>query len=407
MIPLLLNVAGLAIVTAYLLVAWVGGAIATWVGAVAVVALLAWAARLVVPSGRAPLIRVLCLVMAVAAGVTAWPTDGLMIIPVIPAVLWMTRSPEHSAAWGYSAALTAAALVAGTPILLAANGAHPPSVESIVSLELAVLIALLGGVNRRQARARDLAAAELVERTDAMRLQEARAATLTARQELARDMHDVLAHSLGALVIQLDAVEAQLEAGTTGAALTRLHDARAMAASGLAEARRAVETLRSGPDSGSSVRACDIAADLVELVDAHERLGGGIRFEQHGAQSDLPEPVAVALRRALQESLSNARKHAPGQPVDVCVWWQPDRVRIEVTNPLAPGGPRDVPVTASGSARLALAATGSGSGLAGMRERFGALPGGAVRSGARGGRFEVCAEAAIPAGPGEAGGDGT
>jgi signal transduction histidine kinase len=223
-----------------------------------------------------------------------------------------------------------------------------------------------------------------------MREEQAKASALAARQALARDMHDVLAHSLGGLVIQLDAVEAQLEAGKTDAALTRLHDARSMAASGLAEARRAVEALRSQTDATASVASADLAAQLIDLVDAHERLDGRIDFEQLGTPVDVTQSVATALRRALQESLSNARKHAPGEPVRVRISWHPHLVTLEVSNPV---GADASTAHSSGRGGVQLATTGSGRGLRGMRERFAELPGGRVESGVEDGRFAVRAQA--------------
>ena len=146
------------------------------------------------------------------------------------------------------------------------------------------------------------------------------------------------------------------------------------------------EALRSPSDAQGPVSSADLAAQLIDLVDAHERLGGRIDFEQLGTPVDVPDRVATALRRALQESLSNARKHAPGEPVQLRISWHPDRVALEVANAIPAA------TTARG---LELATTGSGKGLLGMRERFAELPGGTVETGMRDGRFEVRAEAAL------------
>nr|WP_277348453.1 histidine kinase [Planctomonas sp. JC2975] len=219
-----------------------------------------------------------------------------------------------------------------------------------------------------------------------MREEQAKASALAARQSLARDMHDVLAHSLGGLVIQLDAVEAQLEAGETDAALARLGDARAMAASGLAEARRAVEALRAAPDAAPSVSSTDLAASLIDLVDAHESMGGRIDFEQRGTPREVPDALATALRRALQESLSNARKHAPGEQVTVRIDWTATSVGLTVSNVVPAMAPAGV-----------LAVSGGRRGLAGMTERFDELPGGRVEATREGDAFVVRATASLGA----------
>jgi signal transduction histidine kinase len=437
---ILLNVLGMIVVAAYLLPQLFGGTIVLpqWTVPVpfAFGAVAAWIVMISVPPRLLAVSRACCLVMVVAGATAAWPTNGLLIVPVIAGILQISAL-EHPTWLPYAYALAAGGLVLVVPLIEAVGGGKGVTPEGILSLEFAVLVALLGGANRRQARARQVAAAELAERTVAMREEQAKASALTARQSLARDMHDVLAHSLGGLVIQLDAVEAQLEAGKTDAALGRLHDARSMAASGLAEARRAVEALRSPTDASVSVPPADLAAQLIDLVDAHERLGGRIDFEQLGTPIDVPDAVATALRRALQESLSNARKHAPGEPVTVRLDWGRARVRLTVTNPdpaasASSGGPYVLPDATQGSAVSAeraarhvsegaarddntavpdgasesvtravdLAATGGGRGLVGMRERFSDLAGGAVQVGRRDGLFTVRAEAALSDGRG-------
>lgn len=393
---ILLNIVGILVVAAYLTPQLINGTmvLTSWTLPLALASMLAWLGTIVLPPRLDKVAAVLYLVMVVAGATTAWSTNGLLIVPVIAGI--MQVSAGCNAPWlVYVYSLVAAGLVTVVPLVVAISGGSGVTIEGILSLEFAVVVALLGSVNRRQARARQTAAAELVEQAAAMREEQAKASALAARQTLARDMHDVLAHSLGGLVIQLDAVEAQLEAGKTDAALTRLHHARSMAASGLAEARRAVEALRSHTDAHATVESADLAAQLIDLVDAHERLDGRIDFEQLGTPVDVAEPVATALRRALQESLSNARKHAPGEPVRVRISWHPQRVALEVSNAVPALVSAEASPESAASGRLQLAASGSGRGLGGMRERFAELPGGAVRTGIDRGRFEVRAEAAL------------
>ncbi|MHA7985438.1 sensor histidine kinase [Rathayibacter sp. CAU 1779] len=383
-----LNATGLAVVTIYLIQQWIVGVIPFWTLPVSAVAVLAWLVALALPTKWWGAIRVFLFITTASAAVVAWPTNGLLIIPVIVGILGIS-SPTTEAPWlGYAFAAVAAVLVATTPIVAAINGEAGVTIQGVLSIEFAVLIALLGGINRRQSRARQAAATALAERTATMREEQARASALAARQSLARDMHDVLAHSLGGLVIQLDAVEAQLEAGETAAALVRLHDARSMAASGLAEARRAVEALRSAPDAAPSVSSTDLAASLIDLVDAHERLGGRIDFEQRGTPHDVPDVLATALRRALQESLSNARKHAPDEQVTVRIDWTATRVGLTVSNAV----PATIPTNP-------LATSGGGRGLAGMAERFDELPDGRVEAARDGDTFVVRATASLGAEP--------
>ncbi|MBN9613172.1 MAG: two-component sensor histidine kinase, partial [Actinobacteria bacterium] len=239
-----------------------------------------------------------------------------------------------------------------------------------------VLIALLAGTNRREVRARDAEAREAIRQAAVAREEQNRAQTLADRQQLAREIHDVLAHSLGGLVIQLDAAEAQFEAGAVDAVLARLRDARAMAADGLTEARHAVEALRTDPGAASpgdrapSVNGQQVAAAIAELAEAHTRLGSAVMLRSEGDASALSERTATALRRAAQESLSNARKHAPDAPVRMELVWSAGTVELSVRNPLE-----------AENRTSRLAGSGSGRGIAGMRERFATIPGGSVEAG--------------------------
>ena len=352
---LALNGVGIVAVSGYLIAERVRGELPAWTFPFAVAAIVAWLAVLLIPDTDRTilLLRILLLGMVVFGALTAWPTNGLMIVPAISALLVTTGSTGEPAWLGYVYALIAGGLVAAVPVVAAVTGSRDVTVEGILSLEFAVAIALLGGANRRQSAARQRASVALAESAASMHEEQARAAALAARQALARDLHDVLAHSLGGLVIQLDAVEAQLEAGKTDAALARLHDARSMAASGLSEARRAVEALRSPAEAGAPVDPAELASSLLDLVDAHESLGCRVDFVQVGDPHEVSDDLATALRRALQESLSNARKHAPAEPV---------RVRLD-----------------------------------GMRERFAQLPGGTVLARQVDEEFRVSVGAAVRA----------
>jgi signal transduction histidine kinase len=141
---------------------------------------------------------------------------------------------------------------------------------------------------------------------DAERAREehARAAALAERANAAREIHDILAHSLGALVLQLDALDAVLDAehpGPPSRADELLARARALAVEGLSEARQAVGTLRTDTPP--------LIDGLRQLVDAGAH-GGSLEIS--GTPRAISAEGAVALRRTAQEGLTNAAKHAPG-----------------------------------------------------------------------------------------------
>lgn len=372
-LALTLNVVGAGFV-AYSIVGSHSAQRPMWALVLGLIAVAAWVARsacAVLDARRTAL--VLGLVSAAAGAIVTPATDGVAVVPVIVAILVLVGDLRHPLALGIAVAVGSVTLIA--------VGALPfdTPVVAVLSELAGVLLAVFAGLSRRQFRRSEEQAALLREREATMREE-------AARITLARDLHDVLAHSLGGLVIQLDAVDALLEAGEAEPARRRVIEARRLAADGLADARRAVAALRD-PDAvvAAPVEPQAFAVSLADLIGAHRALSGAAALTATGSPRPLSAAQAVALRRALQEALSNARKHAPGQPVQADLAWQDDRVTLRITNPLT--GP---PTARTGAA---LARSGGGHGLEGMRERFAALPlGGTATAAAEGDRFAVTAE---------------
>ena len=319
-----------------------------WVWVFGAVALAAWAVREWAPSLR--VVVVAGAVMIAAGSVVVVPTDSLMIVPVIVGIVLLgsnLRVPVGTAA--------VAALAALVVVALTATVEHA-SVQFVLGVGGGLLLGVLIGFSRRQLRVTERQARR------AERDQQ-RAALLADRARAARDVHDVLAHSLGGLVLQLDAVEALLEAGRVDEATARAADARTLAADGLAEARRAVHALRddAAERPTSAVVAGDVpavtapvtapGAGLTALVDAHRSFGGEIVTQGDTALTDLDAAHRAAVVQVVREALSNARRHAPGRPVSLSVIRDGDAVDVVVANPLS----------------------GGGHGLLGMRERFAEL----------------------------------
>ncbi|WP_198676277.1 sensor histidine kinase [Kribbella monticola] len=226
-----------------------------------------------------------------------------------------------------------------------------------------VLIAF--GLNRRQAEVQALQTQQLLEQTRLAQREHARAAALDERGRLARELHDVLAHSLGALSVQLELAEALLDEGNdVPAALERVKRSRRLAVQGLVEARNAVAALRA-----DEVPALPEA--LAALVEQHRRdHGTEVVLRVDAPPSPAPD-VVVALLGAAREALTNAAKHAPGRPVDVRLDGR-QGARLTVRNAGATVGE-------------------NGFGLAGMRERL-ALVNGKLSAGPDGDDWLVVAE---------------
>ncbi|MFK4086433.1 sensor histidine kinase [Kribbella sp. NPDC020789] len=227
----------------------------------------------------------------------------------------------------------------------------------------AILIAF--GLNRRQYEVQVRQTRELLVQTRLAQSEQARAAALDERGRIARDLHDVLAHSLGALSVQLDVAEALLaERRDVDAALERVRRSRRLAVQGLAEARNAVAALRSD-DVPELAQALRMLADQQETD--HDV---PVRLTVTGIASKQESGVTVALLNAVREALTNAAKHAPGRAIEITLGYG-DGVRVEVRN--------------------AGATSGEGFGLTGMRERL-ALVGGTLAAGPDGDDWLVVAE---------------
>jgi signal transduction histidine kinase len=201
--------------------------------------------------------------------------------------------------------------------------------------------------------------AERAEADQARRVSEARAAE---RARIAREMHDVLAHRLsllatyaGALAYRPDAPPDQV---SRAAEVVRsgVHQA-------LDELREVIGVLRddSLPDLAAASRPLPGLPDLPELIG--ESRTAGMRIEMGGAAwsaAGLPDVAGRTAYRVVQEGLTNARKHAPGEPVTVTLGGGPGAgLDVSVVNPAGPA-----------SAGPTFPVPGSGTGLIGLTERL-------------------------------------
>jgi signal transduction histidine kinase len=241
----------------------------------------------------------------------------------------------------------------------------------------ALVVCWLAGLVRRQVEERAEQRELLLAETQLAREEQARAAALAERARIAREIHDVLAHALAALSVQLETADALLESGRTEQARATVARARQLTREGLAETRRAISALRGD--------ALPLPALLTALVEGYAAdTGAAAESAVEGSVRDLAPDVALALYRTAQEALTNVRKHAPGASVSVRLAFGTDDVRLTVTDSGAPPGP------AGGAV--------GGYGLTGLRERA-ELAGGTFSAGPSedsGWRVEVVLPVAAP-----------
>ncbi|MEV7045505.1 histidine kinase [Amycolatopsis sp. NPDC051061] len=197
-------------------------------------------------------------------------------------------------------------------------------------------------------RTKDQLTAEEEKRADA----QSRAAVAEERTRIARELHDVLAHSMS--VIVLNAEGAKLARHRDPEAVDRTLDTIGRTGrDALAELRRLLEVLHAGQAARSPQPSID---ELRELVD---QCGRAVALEVTGDPGGLTASAALQAYRIVQEALTNMIKHAPADATGrVEVAFEPEVVRIEVTNTGGQAPPAPAPALPS-----------SGRGLAGMRQR--------------------------------------
>ncbi|WP_062380271.1 sensor histidine kinase [Demequina pelophila] len=226
------------------------------------------------------------------------------------------------------------------------------------------------------ARQRQAAVAALEDRTRRLEIEAAQQAALGAaaeRERIAREMHDVIAHSLTVIVAQADGGRyvAERDPAAARGALAAIGDAARRA---LADTRSMLGVLRD-PQGGEAPLAPQAGVDgLADLLTQARSSGLDIVFEERGDAADVPGPVSLALYRAAQECITNVLRHAGVHaPARLALVWEPDRVTLEAVN--GPASRANAGISAGTGPSRTLATAGSGLGLAGMAERAASLGG--------------------------------
>jgi signal transduction histidine kinase len=298
----------------------------------------------------------LVLVSTALALTTLGPAVGLVVCAYTVA---MWYPPRQSLPW--LAGLAAAHAVGG--IALAASGADvrglptfwgvPAEDPSAMVFATAASFGIPAGFGWRvrRRRAHTAALTERAERLEAEREERDRAAAAEERRRIARELHDIAAHDLSAIVVQAGAADRLVERDSA-AARAILRDIRGQGRETLTALRQLVGILREDDAGGRSPQPG--LARVGDLLAVARAAGATVTLSVTGEARPLPALTDLAAYRVLQEALTNAGRHAPRAPVTVSITYQADAVRLVVTN-----GAAGVPGEA-----------GSGHGLAGMRERI-------------------------------------
>ena len=279
------------------------------------------AVTMVGPVDRTLLLTVvLGLIAGLSSAVAVQPGANGMVTLAAIALIDGGAEPRLTVGWA----------VLGAGVLGAEIGAMVTDASATVALTFPLLMVagLLMGLNRRSYRMQARQSEVLLAQAEELRAEQRRSAVLDERTRIAREIHDVLAHSLGALGIQIQAARALLtDHQDTDRAVDVLGVAQRMASDGLVETRRAVHALRTDTPP--------LAEELTKMAAAHEqRHGSTVTLTVAGGVLPLPPDQTLALVRTAHESLTNAAKHAPHRPVTVDLLYGDEDVTLTLTNPL-------------------------------------------------------------------------
>jgi signal transduction histidine kinase len=326
-------------------------AVAAWIG---------WRAFLW--AGRSPLVVVCLAVLSVTGGALGSLSAPAIVFIGVAALgatlLWRIQD----AAW---------IVVAGPAALLLSTPGAGTKVGVVVGGVAAALAGAVLGVSRRDTLESTRRAAAIEVTSARAEAEQARAELLAGRNHLARELHDVLAHTLSALSLQLEALRSMLSEDERPEIRTQLEASQRLVRESLDEARGAVLALRE---------------DAVPLEDQLAGLAAGsqVTFQVEGPARPLSPDVSLTLFRVTREALTNVIKHAPGATATVTLDYGVADVTVSIENGPGDGAPSS----------LSLADAGAGYGLQGIRERV-LLLGGSVEAGPQGSRWRV--EARVPA----------
>jgi signal transduction histidine kinase len=336
-------------------------------------ALLAWIAVDVRPRYRARGLPVALGAMAVAGGVAAVTSGSGQTLVAFACVAAFWAGSETDLPTSIAVA------VAGIVSIWVAGGIAGSNFGTMAGDPLLLAVCTMFGLQRRSYRVQAEQSATLLAQHEQLRAEQRRADVLDERTRIAREIHDVLAHSLGALGIQIQAAKAILtDHGDVDRAVEALTTAQRMAADGLTETRRAVHALR--------VDTLPLGEELAAVVDTHrQRYHVPVTLETSGMARALPPDATLALLRTAQEAMVNAAKHAPDQRVAVRLDYGENDVRLSVVNGLDGAG-----------ASIGRPGNTGGYGLTGMRERLRLLDG-TLRAGPKENDWTVTAELPLAA----------
>jgi len=353
--------------------------------AVALIAPLAWRREL--PAVSVAAVYTVALVHLARGQGFLMPADLAVLLALYSVTV-------HGPRWAHRVAIAGAAVGS---LVLAVSIAGTSSGDSTAGIwvfcsAVALAVWAFGLVRRARREAMD-ALVDRAHRLEIERDQQHQIATAAERSRIAREMHDIVAHSLSVIIAQSDGgrYAAQADPGAATRALGTISETGRAA---LADMRRLLGVLRptadgapavAGRPGGAVVVPQPAELDVESLVEQVRSSGLRVSLVRMGTPRQLPPGAGLTVYRICQEALTNVLKHAgPDPAVTVLVHWLPAGIGLEVSDD---------------GRGAAAESDGLGQGLLGMRERA-AMFGGTVTVGPRpGGGFRVRAQIPLPPAP--------
>jgi signal transduction histidine kinase len=295
------------------------------------------------------------------------PTTVFLIIAAVAFVQWLsnvqlagdvsllialyTVADERS----HRVAIGAAVILEGGAILATIRWTTSHSaLRTFTLLSGVVVAALVSGVYLQSRRAHVASLVERAERLEIERDQQLRLAAAAERARLAREMHDIIAHSLAIVIALVDGASAKLRRDPEQA-LDALQSVSDLSRQALDDTRRLLTVLRE--EGGSADRSPQPSiAQIAELIEQISTTGIAATLTVEGHASALASGPSLAAYRIVQEAITNSLKYAKGATaIEVTLLWAPNQLEISISD--------------NGRASPDHVAVGEGFGLTGMRER--------------------------------------
>jgi signal transduction histidine kinase len=317
---------------------------------------------------------VLAVVLLAAVAALLARREGPSVFYVVLALYSVVAVSSRRAALAIVAAVAAAIL---TAVIAGGGDQLVPSAIAGVAL---VLLAWLAGENTRASRVyasqQTERAAEKAAAAEAERSAQVRRALADERAEIARELHDIVAHAMSVIAVRSGVarmvIDTQPEQARDALAIIETTTRQS-----LQEMRLLVGVLRDSGDHSGELSPAPGLGDLGPLIAGTALAGVDVDLARDGTVRALPPAADLSAYRIVQEALTNVVRHAGPTRAQVRIRYRPDEVVIEVTDD-GPQGPRPAAVPRAGS----------GHGLIGMRERA-ALFGGDLTAGPQAAGFGV------------------